>query len=82
MCSNSSKLNDLLHFYIFLIVLHISTKSIIKQLQRPWKSFFHDITVNTLIKDHGLIQIKWLEKVKHVESAKCYIHGCSVRSVP
>ena len=66
----------------FFIVLHISTKSIIKQLQRPWKSFFHDITVNTLIKDHDLIQIKWLEKVKHVESAKCYIHGCSVRSVP
>ena len=57
----------LLFLSFFYIYKH--TKNIIEQLQSAWKSFFSVITVNALNKDEDLIQIKWLEKVQHIESA-------------
>ena len=64
----------MLHFH-FHSFAYISTKSIIEQLQSVWKSFFSDIIVNALNKDQGLIQIKWLEKVQHIESAQRWTYG-------
>ena len=49
-------------------------KSNIKQLESAWKSFVGGIIVNALNKDQGLIQIKWLEKVEHIERPQRYTH--------
>ena len=67
MCTALSKLNVMLHFYIFHSFTYISTKRIIEQLQSAWKSFFNVIIVNPLNKDQVLIQVKWLHKVQHIE---------------
>ena len=53
----------LFHSFTFM-----STKNIIEQLQSARKSFFSVITVNVLHKDKGLIHVKGLEKVQHIES--------------
>ena len=54
---------------------YINTKTIIEQPQSTWISFFSVIIVNAMNKDQVLIQIKWLEKVQHIETAQRYTHG-------
>ena len=65
MCTTSSRLNVMLHFYFFILT-YMSSKNINFQVLRR---FFSVITVNVLNKDKGLIQIRRLEKVQHIESA-------------
>ena len=65
-------------FIFFYSFTYISTKCIIEQLRGAWKSFFSVIIVDALNKVQGLIQIKWLEKVQHIESAQRYTHGQSI----
>ena len=63
----------LLSFYTFSF-FNIA-KSNIKQLESAGKSFVGVIIVNALNKDQGLIQMKWLEKVEHIERAQRDTHG-------
>ena len=54
--------------FIFSLV-HIWAQKILWNSFKVLKRFFSVITINVLNKDKGLIQIRWLEKVQHIESA-------------
>ena len=69
----------MLHFYIFSFFYIYKHKNHYWATSKyNWINFFSVIIVKALNKDQGLIQIKWFEKVKHIESSQRDTHGVSV----